>query len=167
MSKTYASIYIHCFFTTKNCVNHISSKIEKRVWNYIGGIAKRMGVKTVAIGGTDDHVHILLQLPPDLSLSFVMQKLKSISSKWMNDTFYPQHRIFRWQAGYLAFSVSSRQVDKQKKYIQNQRQKHETLTVEDEYNMFLTMLNGGEIASKTRKSVKEGSNAGSERALSK
>jgi putative transposase len=137
MSQTHTSIYIHCMFSTKNHANHISPKIEKRIWRYIGGIAERMGVNLVAIGGTDDHVHLLLKLPPDLSLSFVMQKLKGISSKWINDTFYPQHRFFRWQAGYLAFSIGYSHVEKLTSFIQTQRQWHETISTEDEFRLFM------------------------------
>jgi putative transposase len=156
MANTYSAIYVHFMFSTKNRVKHISPKIEKRVWNYIAGIAKRMGIEPLMIGGTDDHVHLLLKLPPDLSISFVMQKLKSISSKWMNDTFYPQHRIFRWQAGYAAFGVSYRQVDKVKSYIQNQRLRHKAISTEEEFNLFLGKMNSNaktEEPGKTKKAT--------------
>ena len=43
------------------------------------------------------HVHILLSLPPTVSIAKAMQLLKGGSSKWVQETF-PEHRLFRWQA---------------------------------------------------------------------
>lgn len=137
MKKTYTRIYIHCIFSTKKRKKLISPKIEKRLWKYIGGVAKRMEIEPVAIGGVEDHLHLLLSLPPNLSVSFIMQKLKSISSKWMNDTFYAKNRIFRWQIGYSAFSVGYSQKQMVTDYINTQRQKHKTLAYDEEHRLFL------------------------------
>ena len=137
MKKTYSKIQIHFIFGTKNRKKLISSHMEKRLWSYIGAVSRRMGIKPIAIGGTSDHLHLLLSVPPNLSVSYVMQKLKSISSKWMNDTFYPQFRDFRWQAGYSAFSISHSQKEKVEKYIRNQRKRHRNLSFDDELKMIL------------------------------
>jgi len=61
-------------------------------------------MKTLAIGGAADHVHILLSLPATLSIAKATQLLKGNSSKWIRETF-PQMRSFAWQEGYGAFSV--------------------------------------------------------------
>ncbi|TVR32664.1 MAG: IS200/IS605 family transposase [Balneolaceae bacterium] len=137
MEKTYSRIYIHFFFGTKNSQKLIKPEIEKRLWSYIGAIGKRMGVKPIAIGGHQDHLHLLLSVPPNLSVSFIMQKLKASSSKWMNDTFYQQPRKFRWQPGYYAFSVGYSQKQRVVDYIRNQKQRHKTISFEEECRMFL------------------------------
>jgi putative transposase len=136
MEKTYSQIYIHFIFGTKNGQKLITADIEKRLWSYIGATGKRMGVKAIAIGGQQDHLHLLLSVPPNLSVSFIMQKLKGISSKWMNDTFYPKKRIFRWQPGYSAFTVGQSQKQRVVGYILNQKQRHKTMTFQDEIQMF-------------------------------
>ena len=51
----------------------------------------------MAIGGVADHVHVLLSLPPTLSIAKAMQLLKGNSSKWIRETF-PKTRSFAWQA---------------------------------------------------------------------
>lgn len=137
MKKTYSKMQIHFIFGTKNRENLISPHIEKRLWSYIGAVSRRMGIKPIAIGGTSDHLHLLLSVPPNLSISFVMQKVKSISSKWMNDTFYPHKRKFRWQQGYAAFSVGYLQITKVEKYVRNQRKRHRNLSFDDELEMIL------------------------------
>jgi len=137
MKKTYSKIQIHFIFSTKNRENLIRPHIEKRLWSYIGAVSRRMGIKPLAIGGTSDHLHLLLSVPANLSVSFIMQKLKSISSKWMNDTFYPQFRNFRWQQGYAAFSVGYSQMEKVEKYVRNQKKRHHNLSFDDELTLIL------------------------------
>lgn len=137
MNKTHSKIYIHFIFGTKNGNKFITPKIEKRLWSYIGAIGKRMGVRPIAIGGDQDHLHLLLSVPPNLSVSFIMQKLKGSSSKWMNDTFYTKKRIFRWQAGYSAFSVGHSQKQRVIDYIRNQKQRHKTVSFQEEHQLFL------------------------------
>jgi len=137
MEKTYSRIYIHFIFGTKNSQKLIKPENEKRLWSYIGAIGKRMGVNPIAIGGHQDHLHLLLSVPQNLSVSFIMQKLKGRSSKWMNDTFYPQQRKFRWQPGYTAFSVGHSQKQRVVDYIRNQNQRHKTISFQEECQMFL------------------------------
>jgi putative transposase len=151
MNKTYSKIYIHFIFETRNGDKVITPKVEKRLWEYIGAIAKRMGITPVAIGGGEDHLHLLLALPPNLSVSFIMQKLKGITSKWINDTFYPQKRIFRWQSGYSAFTVGHSQKQRVIDFIRSQKQRHKTLSFQEEYQMFMDRF---EAESKRRQPVK-------------
>lgn len=73
------------------------------MWSYIGGICKAENIFVHAIGGMDDHIHLLLQIPPVLSLAKAVNVIKANSSRWMNDL----GRQFAWQQGYGAFSVSA------------------------------------------------------------
>jgi REP element-mobilizing transposase RayT len=71
----------------------------------MGGIFKNEDGQLIAAGGTADHVHLLVSIPPSVSVSDMLRKLKANSSKWIHETF-PEHRGFSWQEGYGAFSVS-------------------------------------------------------------
>src|SRR3954465_16067605 len=82
----------------------LTPDIRERLWPYLGGIARENGMKTLAIGGVSDHVHMLVSLPATLSLSKAIQLLKGNSSKWIHETF-PALRAFAWQQGYGAFSI--------------------------------------------------------------
>ena len=79
-----------------------------------------------------DHVHLLLSLPSTLSIAKALQLIKGGSSKWVHDTF-PEHRLFRWQVKYGAFSVSFSQLDKTIEYIQNQETHHRKMTFQEEF----------------------------------
>ena len=82
-------------------------------------------MKTLAIGGVADHVHVLLSLPATISVAKAMQLLKGNSSKWIRETF-PKMRAFAWQEGYGAFSVGVSGVDATVAYIRNQAAHHRT-----------------------------------------
>ena len=83
----------------------------------------------IANGGMDDHVHLLLQIPPALALAKAVALLKANSSKWMNE----HRRRFSWQEGYGAFSVSASNLDAVVRYIENQEKHHRKMTFEDEF----------------------------------
>jgi len=78
----------------------------------------------------DDHVHILVQLSPTISLSQAILLIKAYSSKWLG-------RGFAWQKGYGAFSVSASNVATVAKYIRNQERHHYKMSYEQEFVAFL------------------------------
>jgi putative transposase len=110
--------------------------LRDRLWRYLGGIAKQNKMKALAIGGTADHVHLLISLPPTLSVAKAVQLLKGNSSKWIHETF-PRTRSFEWQEGYGAFSIGVSGMDATVSYIRNQTEHHRTRSFREE---FATML---------------------------
>ena len=136
MAHSYASCLIHYVFSTNKRRNTLSGSVRERLWPYLGGIARENGMKALAVGGTDDHAHVLVSLPSTLAIAKAIQLLKGGSSKWVHDTF-PTHRDFAWQEGYGAFSIAVSGVPDTVAYINNQEQHHRTKTFEDEYVTFL------------------------------
>ncbi len=136
MPHSYSSTLTHCVWSTKNRHRFLKPELRERLWPYIGGIARENAMIALAVGGTEDHVHVLLSLPATMPLSKALQLLKGGSSKWIHDTF-SMHRDFAWQEGYGAFSVSISGVDETKDYIANQEAHHRTRTFEDEFVSFL------------------------------
>lgn len=140
MANTYAALYFHVIFSTKNREPLIRRDMESRIWAYLGGIARENDFKAVAIGGMENHAHLLLNLPPTLAVSKAVQLLKGGSSAWVKDTFakIPGIRHFAWQDGFAAFSVSPSQLGEVEKYIAAQREHHRRKTFEEEYRAFLS-----------------------------
>ena len=133
MSHTYCSNLVHCVFSTKERANSISNEIQERLFAYIFGIAKNVGIKILAIGGTANHLHILLAVPARESLSTVVRDLKANSSRWMSENGVE----FSWQEGFGAFSVSLSQVPMVKRYIRNQAEHHKKRNFEEEFILLL------------------------------
>ena len=130
------SSLFHCVFSTKNREPMLTPEIRERLWPYLGGIARENGMKALAIGGVADHVHLLISLPPTLSLSKAMQLLKGNSSKWIHETF-PNLRGLAWQEGYAAFSIGISAVDDTIAYIRRQEEHHRHRTFREEVTLFL------------------------------
>lgn len=69
MSDTYVSDLVHCVFSTKERRKSIRAETQAELWSFIGGIARKNGFKTFIVGGTEDHVHLLLSLPATVPLA--------------------------------------------------------------------------------------------------
>jgi REP element-mobilizing transposase RayT len=85
MAHTYVSDLIHCVFSTKGRRKLIPWEIQSELWSFLGGIARQNGFKALVVGGTEDHLHVLLSLPASLPLAKALQLLKGASSRWMNE----------------------------------------------------------------------------------
>jgi REP element-mobilizing transposase RayT len=92
-------------------------------------IRRDYGVTVLELGGTEDHVHILVNLPPKIAVSNLIRALKANSSKWMNE----HDHLFAWQVGYGAFSVSESNVESVCSYIRGQEDHHRNRTFDDEF----------------------------------
>ncbi|MGD0745138.1 MAG: IS200/IS605 family transposase [Verrucomicrobiota bacterium] len=135
-SMSYVSSYFHCVFSTKERRPLITAALRDRLWPFLGGIARQNKMKAIAVGGVEDHVHILLSLPSTMAIFKALQLIKGGSSKWIHETF-PEHREFTWQEEYGAFSASVSQLDKTIEYIKGQEEHHRKMTFQAE---FLTLL---------------------------
>ena len=85
MSHTYTASYTHCVFSTKERQNTISDELRPKLWAYLTGIAQNLKLIPIAIGGTSNHVHLVLRIPPAVPLAEAIQKLKANSSRWMGE----------------------------------------------------------------------------------
>jgi putative transposase len=126
MSRSYVSNFVHCVFATKGRAQLIRE--PRSLWAYLRGIARNRGFDILAVGGTDNHVHVLLSVPAKLHLVDLVRDLKANSSRFMK-TSAPG---FSWQDGYAAISVSPSQVETVRRYIARQQQHHSRQTFDNE-----------------------------------
>lgn len=128
MGHTYASVRVHTIFSTKERRKLIPAELQPALWAYMGGIANNLNAKVFAIGGVDDHSHLVLGVPPTLKISELIQKIKANSSRWAGQ----QIKDFGWQEGYGVFSVSISHMDAAIRYVQNQPAHHKRISFEEE-----------------------------------
>jgi len=133
MAHTYNANFVHCIFSTKDRENSIPRELQEQLWAYLLGIANNLKIKTLAVGGTKNHVHLLLGLPPTMTLAEAIQKLKANSSRWLGE----RGVRFQWQGGYGAFSVSPSLLGSVQAYIRNQEEHHRRRSFEDEFRVLL------------------------------
>lgn len=136
MPQSFACVYLHVVFSTKRRQMLIEDELESRLYEYIGGTLRKTGSTLLTAGGMPDHVHLLISLGKESSISETVRIVKSNSSKWVHTTFENQHG-FAWQSGYGAFAVSHSQLAKVRKYIARQRENHQRLTFQEEFKALL------------------------------
>ena len=127
MGHTYSATLFHVVFSTKERRNAI--KEPAKLWAYVAGTARNLGYEPLAVGGTENHLHMLLRLPAHIAPAEAAQKLKANSSRWLGEN----RSWFGWQQGYGAFSVSPSNVDAVRRYIQNQAEHHRRRSFEEEF----------------------------------
>jgi putative transposase len=97
----------------------------------MGGVVKGLDGVLVAVGGIDDHVHLLVGLKSSHRLDYFLRDLKVDSLEWVHREI--GKRIFSWQKGYGAFSISPSNIEGVKRYILNQEEHHQRKTFQEEY----------------------------------
>ena len=93
------------------------------------------GLKIVATGGVEDHVHCLLQLMPSQNLTQVVKSIRAASADWLNETKLLAEG-FEWEEGYMAYSVSPSGVVSVIEYIGKQEEYHKTKSLDSELEIF-------------------------------
>ena len=131
MASTHTSLHYHLVFSTKNREAWFAPSTRDRLHEYLGGVIRTEGGFAHAIGGTGDHVHVLLGLSPTHSLAQVIQRIKSVSSRWIHDEW--SWVGFAWQEGYGAFTVSASSLEPVRAYVLHQEAHHRVKTFQEEY----------------------------------
>jgi REP element-mobilizing transposase RayT len=136
MANTYTQLTFQAVFAVWKRDNCIDRTWRDQLHRYLSGILTKEGMKSLAVGGWVDHVHLLFGMPPTRNLSDVVRVVKASSSKWINAMrFVPG--TFRWQEGFGGFSYSINQRDAVIKYIMNQEEHHGKTTFRQEYEKML------------------------------
>jgi REP element-mobilizing transposase RayT len=84
----------------------------------------------------NDHVHILVDLPTNITIENSVKLLKGSSSHWVNQQEEYKTK-FSWGRGFGAFSVSESNADKVIDYIKHQKEHHKKKSFTEEYEGFL------------------------------
>ncbi len=136
MSHSLNRVLLHIVFCTKYREARIDEAIRLPLQGYISGIVTHQRGRLLAAGSMPDHVHLLVVLPPTLTVAQLVQKVKQDSSKWIKSQG-AAYRNFRWKPGYFACSVSPRYKDVVKGYIQNQKEIHARRAYKKEFAQLL------------------------------
>ena len=127
---------MHIVFPTKNRDAFLSERIRMDVFRHIINYCKQKNIFLKSINGHKEHVHCLISLGKDQSISKVAQLIKGESSYWINKTHLISEK-FTWQDDYFAVSVSESNVETVNKYIDNQTKHHNKVSFTEEVQEFI------------------------------
>jgi putative transposase len=132
MANTYTQIYIHVIFAVEGRQSLIKPENNDQLQKYITGIVSAQKQKLIVTNNMPDHLHLLIGLRPDSSLSDLVRDVKAGSSKFINERHWVKGR-FSWQEGFGAFSYSRSQLGNVIRYIENQQKHHAKKSFREEY----------------------------------
>ena len=137
MGNTYTQLYIQIIFTVKDRQNLLPKQHREELHKFITGIVSNRKQKVISIFAMSDHIHLLVGLKPNITISDLVRDIKAGSSNFINDKKWIKNKFY-WQEGFGAFSYSKSQLDNVVKYILNQEEHHKKKTFKEEYLDFLT-----------------------------
>ncbi len=128
---SYIKIWIHCVWTTKNRIPYLTDTVRESVILHIRDNARQKGIYLDEVNGYHNHLHAIISLGGTQSSADVMQKIKGESSYWINRNKLTRFR-FEWQDDYYAVSVDTDHLKNLRKYIRNQVQHHQIISLDEE-----------------------------------
>ena len=120
----YWRLFYHFVWGTKNGDPMISPTWENSLHNVIAAKASELGALVHAVGGIENHVHLVASVPPRIALSTFVGQVKGTSSHFVNHELAPD-ATFAWQEEYGVVSFGGKQLDMVVRYVKNQRRHHD------------------------------------------
>jgi putative transposase len=136
MPQSLARLHYHLVFSTKHRTPWIDDFIRADLHEFMRGTQHNLGCYTEIINSMEDHVHVLFRGSRTVTISSIVEDLKTSSSKWIKRR-NPRYTNFHWQNGYAIFSVSESVLPVVRNYIANQQEHHKRKSFQDEYRRLL------------------------------
>ncbi len=133
---SYLKIWIHCVWTTNKRLPILKDEIRNKTIYHILENARSKGIYIDHINGHNDHLHALISLGCNQTISGIIQKIKGESSFWINKNKLTPFK-FEWQDDYYAVSIGMPQLENLRNYIRIQEQHHQKIKLEDELELLI------------------------------
>ena len=132
MRAPYTQLYVHLVWATGDRLPLITPEIEPRLYAAIAQKSRELNCEAYAVGGMEDHIHLLLRFPTVLTIAQIAKEVKSSSSHLVTHEINPG-KFFKWQGAYGAFTIRKSEVPKVKSYILNQKEHHRAANLITDY----------------------------------
>jgi len=136
---SYSVCYMHIVFSTYNHQPVLQKDLRKQLSKYLLNYSKSKNIYHKINFVNPEHVHILINLPPVMSVDEAVQLLKGSSSYWINKNKLFGDDKFYWQRGYGCLSVSYSDIDRICRYISNQEAHHKKTSFNEEYDKMMKL----------------------------
>ncbi|HEY3413072.1 MAG TPA: IS200/IS605 family transposase [Armatimonadota bacterium] len=123
MREPYTQLYVHLMWATWDRLPLLTPERQKAAFACIHAECTQMRAEVLAVGGVEDHVHLLVRVPATITVASLVRQVKGASSHLLTHQI-PGADGFKWQGAYGAFTVSHRDVPIVKDYVRGQAQHH-------------------------------------------
>jgi Transposase and inactivated derivatives len=122
--SSYRQILYHIVFRTKSSQKTLNLSHNRELFMYLHGFVKNKKCQLYRINAMEEHIHLLVDLHPDIALANFIRDMKTTSSIWLKQNSNFPHFI-GWANGYAALTYSYRDKDMIINYIKNQQEHHQ------------------------------------------
>jgi putative transposase len=136
MSDFFGSIIVHVVFSTKGQQPCIEGNLAAKVESALNKAARKIRSKIYRSAILPEHVHLAVELSPDISMDNLVNTLKEASAKWLSAQA-PKYAEFAWQREYAGFTVSPGGLKALIAYIDDQEELHRKQSFKDEFRTLL------------------------------
>ncbi len=131
-THSHVKVWIHLVWGTLDHEHILNKKLRIDLFQHIVSYSQKNEVFIGKLNIQPEHVHVLLSLPVEKTVSQIAKNLKGESSHWINENNLIPGK-FRWQRGYGAYSISASQLNTVKNYIENQNEHHQKNSFSEEF----------------------------------
>ena len=131
MRTPYTQLYLHMVWATWDRQLLITPHIESQIYAEIANKCRQLKCEPLAIGGIEDHVHLLTRFHATVAIATLAKEIKGASSHLVTHKLKPED-FFKWQGAYGAFTIRKSDVPQVKAYIQNQKKHHADGSLDEE-----------------------------------
>lgn len=124
MAHSYARLFYHFIWATWDRTPLLTGEVQHQAYLLMKHQCETLGVTLHAIGGVEDHVHLLVTLPRTVCVSTFVKTVKGGSSRALNQAFARPAWHFKWQGRYGVHTVSPSQIRLILRYVENQEAHH-------------------------------------------
>ena len=140
----YWRLHYHLVWATFKREPMIDSELEQVIHSSLYGKAKELGLIIHSVGNIEDHIHLVVSIPPTVLVSDCLRHFKGASSFTVN-RMPGSHSHFKWQEGYGAISIGERSLANVIAYVKNQKQHHRDKTEIDSYEYMVEDYDGPRV----------------------
>jgi putative transposase len=135
MRRTKVDVFVHVVWARWDRLPLLAPERKRQAYKAIGAKCLELQAELIALGGMEDHIHMLVRLPATLSVADRVKHVKGVSGHLLAVQAEADQEFFRWQGAYGAFSVSPRHVRQVSEYIAHQREHHAASTLIPEWEI--------------------------------
>lgn len=116
-------VFYHCVWSTKNRQPLLTADIEPIIYDYLR--SKAIGLEGVvyALNGTENHVHLVVSIPPKTAVATFIGQVKGVASTRFNKAHSHKSQFF-WQEEYGVFSFDRKRLPYVIAYVERQKEHH-------------------------------------------
>lgn len=123
MSGIFHEIVFHFVIATKARVPTLTAPMQRLIFNHLRQACAELRCELHDIGGTEDHIHLLLSLQPSHRVDIIADTVKTSAAEMVNKLSLGT--TLEWEEGYGVLSLRKKDIDIVSEYIRTQKERHQ------------------------------------------